>query len=170
VSIFHACRGRSIISENYFREHHPSRPYLGRTQVNRAFCKELTPLYITAVKPVIQIQDAKKYLKTFRLPDEKLSQQLADVYNALSRMKGSTKGPGVDVLPLLKVDWCTLPFTVYNEHTGPYWIREPLDLVYKLLSDLAHLSSDSRPVDAQLQIGDITAVRLSRSKDASGTS
>jgi hypothetical protein len=170
VSLYYARRGRSIASNNYFRERHPNRPYFGLTQVNRAFRKEFTPLYIAAVKPVVQIQDAGKYLETFGLPDEELSQQLANVFSSLSRMKGSTKGPGVDVLPLLKVDRTTLPFTIYNEHTGPYWIREPLDLVYKLLDDFAHLSSDLRPADAQLQIGEITAVRLSRSKDAPGTS
>jgi hypothetical protein len=95
VTISHGRRGRSIASRTHFRDHHPSRPYLGLAQVNRVFRKEFTPLYVEAIKPTVQIQDAGRYLEIFGLLDEELSQQLMDVFSALRRMKpgSSTKGP-----------------------------------------------------------------------------
>jgi hypothetical protein len=164
VGIHHARRCRSIAASTYFRDHHPSRPYLHLTQVNRVFRKEFTPLYLPAIEPVVQIQDAGTYLKVFGLPDEELSQRLADMFRALSEMKGSMKGPGVDILPLLKVDWCTFPFTVCNEYLSRPYIPEPLTQVYYLLKFFAHLSFDSNTVGSEFQTGDITAVRISRAK------
>jgi hypothetical protein len=162
VNIHHARRGRSIAASTYFRDQHLSRPYLAFTQVNHVFRKEFTPLYVAAIKPVVQIQDARKYLEVFGLPDEELAQQLADVSRALSKMKGSTKGPRVDILPLLKVDWCTFPFTIYNEHLHPSYLPDALIQVYRLLKSFAHLDPDSKPIGPELQTGDIEAVHISR--------
>jgi hypothetical protein len=164
VSLFHAGRDRFTATSTYLRDRHPHRPYLALTQVCHVLRQEFKPLYSAAIKPAVKIQDAGMYLEVSGLSDQELAGQLQDLFHALSKMKGVTLGPGLDILPLLKVDWCTLPFAIHNEryHSWSSDLRDPLHQVYHLLDSFAHLSTTSQPACLQLQAGDITAVRIAK--------
>jgi hypothetical protein len=117
-----------------FKDCQSSRPYLGLTQVNQLLRTEFQPLYIC--KPTLYLPHVAKYLETFPLQDQALSRQLSQILRALARKTDNLRPPGIDILPLLKVDWQSLPFRITNADSKLFVCRDSraLDLTYVLIT------------------------------------
>lgn len=117
-----------------------SRPYLGLTQANRLLRAEFNPLY--SHKPTIHLSTMSSYLKTFPLPDRAPSANLSVTLVALSNRIKIQRSPGIDILPLLTLNWAALPFVIEEPayHRGCRYDQdlEFVRLAHRLVVSLTH--------------------------------
>jgi hypothetical protein len=96
---------------------HPSRQFLGFAQTNRLLRAEFWPLYTKVRRPAIDISELAEYLEVFPLPNAARTHSIITILRAVRRVRANTvaKAPVVDILPLLREDWTTYPFTIADE-------------------------------------------------------
>jgi hypothetical protein len=123
-------------------ERNPGRQYLGLAQTNRMFRSEFMPLYLTARRPLIVMEDVPKYLEAFPLPDSALTASITTVLvNLFHAFEAKIPTRAVDILPLLRTDWSMFSFSIFAYKVPLRWreiTREfPLLLLKNSYHDLA---------------------------------
>ncbi|OWY45142.1 hypothetical protein AALT_g4007 [Alternaria alternata] len=94
----------------------PGLRYLGLGQTNCMFRSEFMPLYVTARRTLIAIEDVPYYLEAFPLTDPALTASIITVLrDLLSVFRGQTSTSKIDVLPLLRADWTMMTFIIALE-------------------------------------------------------
>jgi len=89
---------------------HLLRQHLGLTQVSRTVRKEFFPIYSQSYKHEILFGDLPAYLATYPLADTDIMQTMVELVVGLRH--NTFQSPGLDIMPLITLDWHALPFQV----------------------------------------------------------
>lgn len=112
ILLFHEPKPRES-----FRRRNIGRPYLGLTQANKILRSEFLPLYSHNRKPSVPFTELAKLLSKYPLPDQPTKQSVLATLSALET--DLPPPPGIDLTPLVHVDWTALPFFPYFDYNTP---------------------------------------------------
>ena len=125
---------RLIEADVKFGAPHLLRQHLGLTQVSRTVRNEFSPIYSQSYKHEILFGDLPAYLASYPLADTDMMQTMVELVVGLRHK--ILKQSGLDIMPIITLDWHALPFQVA---WASEWPVHGQSVLYRNLAYIEHV-------------------------------